>query len=334
MKLSVSLITLRLTRIDGAAVKPTLVDLIKSCSPHFEATIDKQDYLYHPAGPVVLIASAAGGEIAVIHDSHAEKAIDDDDRDNNEESASPRKQQDSKRAGTKKKKRTKKSKQSSHEPSLKWRTLGLNPDDIEIPTMQRNVRTGKTTAQVDVVQRYDDEDQEFSSSESEYTSEEESQEKRQDSAELPAEYYQIQKLVKYLRCGNQTATIIAICSLLDFDLSNEFNQTAIKEVGGLDTLVNLLDTNDQKCKVGALKVLKEISRNVQIRSAIGDLDGMQPLVELLLDSNEELQCLAAETIANCARNARNRRSVRRYGGIRKLVRLLKVSETVAVSGMI
>jgi hypothetical protein len=120
--------------------------------------------------------------------------------------------------------------------------------------------------------------------------------------------------------------------LLDFDLSNEFNQTAIKEVGGLDTLVNLLDTNDPKCKVGALKVLKEISRNVQIRSAIGDLDGMQPLVELLLDTNEELQCLAAETIANCARNARNRRSVRRYGGIRKLVRLLKVSEFVAVSG--
>jgi hypothetical protein len=169
-----------LTCIDGAVVKPTLVDLIKSCSPHFEATIDKQEYLYHPTGPVAPIASAAGGEMTGIHDSHAEKAVDDDDRDNNEDSASPRKQQDSKRAGAKKKKRTKKSKQSAHEPSLKWRTLGLNPDDIEIPTMQRNIRTGKAQAQTDVAQRYDDEDQDFSSSESEYTSEEESQEKRQD----------------------------------------------------------------------------------------------------------------------------------------------------------
>jgi hypothetical protein len=119
--------------------------------------------------------------MAGIHDSHAEKAVDDDDRDNNDDSASPRKQQEAKRAGAKKKKRTKKSKQNAHEPSLKWRTLGLNPDDIEIPTMQRNVRTGKTQAQVDVTQRYDEEDQEFSSSESEDSSEEESQEKRQDS---------------------------------------------------------------------------------------------------------------------------------------------------------
>lgn len=39
-------------------------------------------------------------------------------------------------------------------------------------------------------------------------------------AELPSEYYQIQKLVKYLRCGNQTATIIAICALRDFELNN------------------------------------------------------------------------------------------------------------------
>lgn len=37
--------------------------------------------------------------------------------------------------------------------------------------------------------------------------------------DLPAEYYQIQKLVRYLRCGNETATVIAICALRDFDLS-------------------------------------------------------------------------------------------------------------------
>ena len=41
----------------------------------------------------------------------------------------------------------------------------------------------------------------------------------------------------------------------------EFNQCAIKDVGGLDTLVNLLDTNDIKCKIGALQILKEISEN-------------------------------------------------------------------------
>ena len=80
-------------------------------------------------------------------------------------------------------------------------------------------------------------------------------------AELPAEYWQIQKLVKYLRVGNQTATIIAICSLRDFDLRNETNQLAIRDVGGLETLVNLLDTDDPKCKIGSLQILREICQN-------------------------------------------------------------------------
>ena len=52
------------------------------------------------------------------------------------------------------------------------------------------------------------------------STEEEIQTKRTDASDLPAEYYQIQKLVKYLRCGNQTATVIAICALRDFELSN------------------------------------------------------------------------------------------------------------------
>ena len=38
--------------------------------------------------------------------------------------------------------------------------------------------------------------------------------------DLPAEYWQIQKLVKYLKWGNQTATVIALCAMLDFNLSS------------------------------------------------------------------------------------------------------------------
>ena len=137
------------------------------------------------------------------------------------------------------------------------------------------------------------------------SSEEEVQEKRQEGSELPAEYWQIQKLVKYLKIGNQTATIIAICALKDFDLKNEINQIAIRDVGGLEVLVNLLDTNDPKCKIGSLQILKEITHNYQIRKAVAEMDGTKPLVELLKEHNEEaLRCLAAETIANCAKNCK------------------------------
>ncbi|KAJ2992995.1 Armadillo repeat-containing protein 4 [Globomyces sp. JEL0801] len=124
----------------------------------------------------------------------------------------------------------------------------------------------------------------------------------------------------------------------EFEASDsEFNQLAIRDVGGLETIVNLLDTDDAKCRIGALQILRDTSHNVAIRSAIANLDGMQPLVELLKDSDENLKCLAAQTIAHCARNAKNRRAVRKYGGIRKLVKLLRAKlgtseETVAISG--
>lgn len=117
----------------------------------------------------------------------------------------------------------------------------------------------------------------------------------------------------------------------------DFNQLAIRDVGGLETLVNLLDTDDIKCRIGALKILKTTSQNVSIRSSIADLNGIEPLIELLEDPDDTLKCLAAETISFCARNARNRRDVRRYGGIVKLTKLLKAKvggdeELVAISG--
>ncbi|KAJ3230152.1 Armadillo repeat-containing protein 4 [Chytriomyces hyalinus] len=325
----------------------TLVDLMKSKSDHFAETIDKQDYLYQPELSIgVRITNDAAN--AVEPNSAADLQNDQDQaEDEGDQDTHAVRTKDSKKNPALKRRlkgAAKTRTQNNAEPSLKWRSLGLTGDEasskfknertlgsvgnkLESPTSKRGAQRVRSAAA----------DEEDSGSDSDGSSDEEVQEKRQDNNELPAEYYQIQKLVKYLRCGNQTATIIAICSLRDFDLTNEFNQLAIRDVGGLDTLVNLLDTDDPKCKIGALKILKEISKNVQIRSAVSDLDGMQPLVELLRDSDEEIKCLAAETIAHCAKNARNRRSVRKYGGIRKLVRLLKVKpgseeEAVAVSG--
>ena len=75
---------------------------------------------------------------------------------------------------------------------------------------------------------------------------------RQDQPDLPAEYWQIQRLVKYLKGGNPTATVIALSSIRDFNLSVEICQLAIRDVGGLEVLVNLLETDDIDCKVNIL----------------------------------------------------------------------------------
>ncbi len=79
---------------------------------------------------------------------------------------------------------------------------------------------------------------------------------RQDQNDLPTEYWQIQRLVKYLKGGNPTATVIALSSIRDFNLSVETCQAAIRDVGGLEVLVNLLETDDIDCKVGKMDLIE------------------------------------------------------------------------------
>ncbi|KAH9260499.1 hypothetical protein BASA82_001160 [Batrachochytrium salamandrivorans] len=334
------------TRLDygmASDIYTTLVDLLRIKSPHFGSQIDKQDYAYSNVdvqGTSLVLSSETTDKPSYFTDDDAL----DYDETTNHQSKERRNDKDTAKKNVQNKKNKQHTKvQHIAEPSLKWRALGLTTEVTKSSEKVRfkkesSGRKGRSPQPKKRMNRSPSvDDYDYDDSDSEALSEEEQQDKRQDNSELPTEYYQIQKLVKYLRSGNQTATIIAICSLRDFDLTCESNQLAIRDVGGLETIVNLLDTEDPKCKIGALKILKDISQNVQIRSAVADLDGMQPLVELLRETDEDLKCLAAETISHCAKNARNRRSVRRYDGIRRLARLLKykpgsLEERVAISG--
>uniref|UniRef100_A0A4W6G7T7 Outer dynein arm docking complex subunit 2 n=1 Tax=Lates calcarifer TaxID=8187 RepID=A0A4W6G7T7_LATCA len=171
-----------------------------------------------------------------------------------------------------------------------------------------------------------------SESSSESEEEEEQSERRPESnTDLPSEYWQIQKLVKYLKGGDQTATVLTLCAMMDFNLMQETCQLAIRDVGGLEVLINLLDTDEVKCKIGSLKILRKISHNVQIRRTIVDMGGLQSIVKILDSPVKDLKALAAETIANVARFRRARRTVRQYGGIKKLVKLLDCEKDVEVA---
>ncbi|EUB63816.1 Armadillo repeat-containing protein 4 [Echinococcus granulosus] len=128
-------------------------------------------------------------------------------------------------------------------------------------------------------------------------------------AELPPEHWQIGKLVKYIRGGNQTSTTISLCALYDMPLNTEVCQLAVRDTGGVEVLVNLLETDEVRCKLGALKILKEISQNPELRRAISDQGGIPPMVELLRSPNRDLKCLSAEAISNVAKFARARRTV-------------------------
>ncbi|XP_048223663.1 outer dynein arm-docking complex subunit 2 [Perognathus longimembris pacificus] len=215
------------------------------------------------------------------------------------------------------------------QPSLNWKTsVDLKEHRGSLKDTQEE-KHGKARASVSLGRAQllrksiDKIEETISESSSESEEDEEPADHRQEAnADLPSEYWQIQKLVKYLKGGNQTATVIALCSMRDFNLSQETCQLAIRDVGGLEVLINLLDTDEVKCKIGSLKILKEISHNPQIRRNIVDLGGLPIMVSILDSPHKSLKCLAAETIANVAKFKRARRVVRQHGGINKLVALL------------
>ncbi len=146
--------------------------------------------------------------------------------------------------------------------------------------------------------------------------------------ELPQEFWQVQKLIRYLKIGNQTATIIALCNLVDFDLSKDHVQFAIMDSGGLEILTNLLDTEDCKCQLGSLKILKEITAHPEIRRQITLMGGIEPTIAILSDPYKELQLTATETLANLTQFRKARNSFRRHGGIPRLVDLLDVNTSL------
>ncbi|CAF1195859.1 unnamed protein product [Adineta ricciae] len=156
---------------------------------------------------------------------------------------------------------------------------------------------------------------------------------RQDQTDLPSEYWQIQRLVKYLKGGNPTATVIALSSIRDFNLSMDICQLAIRDAGGLEVLANLLETDNLDCKIGSLHILKEISKNPTIRRNIADLGGLQTMIALLDEPEKELKCLAAENIAHVAKFKRARKVVRQNGGIKRLVGLLETASPNAHGSM-
>ncbi|OCT73927.1 hypothetical protein XELAEV_18032888mg [Xenopus laevis] len=296
--------------------------LLKAKSHTFAENITKQDFQFSE-------------EPKVTHKTHYVDVIDAEEHSQNHRSnGHPEKKAEEKTRQPLVKRKPNKQKL---EPSPKWKNFSLNDHQA----IQKNSKDDKkeqfkskpTSSQsrqrtnANVFARHSAlksktpgaKSDEFSESSTESEEDEEQPERRQEgNTDLPSEYWQIQKLVKYLKGGNQTATVIALCSIRDFNLAQETCQLAIRDVGGLDILINLLDTEEIKCKIGALKILKEISHNSQIRSAIADLGGLQTMVGILDSQDKDLKCLAAETIANVAKFRRARRTVRQHGGIRRL----------------
>ena len=66
-------------------------------------------------------------------------------------------------------------------------------------------------------------------------------------------------------------------------------QVAIIDAGGLEVLANLLETDDVKCKIGSLKILKEIVVHPDIRKAITQMGGIELMVSIVVTAPTQLK---------------------------------------------
>lgn len=64
-------------------------------------------------------------------------------------------------------------------------------------------------------------EEESSDDEPESEGEEEARYRQEDHPEVPSEFWHIQKLIKYMKAGNQTATMVSLCLLKDYDLTDK-----------------------------------------------------------------------------------------------------------------
>ncbi|XP_031549990.1 armadillo repeat-containing protein 4-like [Actinia tenebrosa] len=232
---------------------------------------------------------------------------------------------------------------TGRQPSTKWQNLRLFEDDNvesdeetknkQTPTKARSVRTESRRYTVmserkSVIGRADTENSESST---------ESQEEddrvldgKINAADLPSEFWQIQRMVKFLKIGNPTATVLCLCALKDFNLSLEMSQMAIREVNGLRVLINILRTENQRCKIGSLNILLPLTTNSKYNiNIIIKLGGVPIMVDLVANGGKEVQGLAAATLANLAMSSRARNILRRCGGIQKMVKLLRLQNEQA-----
>lgn len=64
------------------------------------------------------------------------------------------------------------------------------------------------------------EEEESTDDEPESESDDELRFVQDEAPEVPSEFWHIQKLIRYMKAGNQTATMVAVCLLKDYDLTN------------------------------------------------------------------------------------------------------------------
>lgn len=153
-------------------------------------------------------------------------------------------------------------------------------------------------------------------------------EKERKTQDLPIEYWTLQKLVKFMKIGNQVVTNACLCCIRDYDLTKQLNQRAIFSIGGLETLVNLCKSNDLVCRFGTLYVLREISSNIDMRRYMVDMKIIESLCKIVTEPLNDIKCLAIDILGILANIQPARRIIYEAEVVNKIIDGLNFDRTL------
>ncbi len=113
--------------------------------------------------------------------------------------------------------------------------------------------------------------------------------------------------------------MLALCGLSRYDLTLPMCQQALENSEAVDVLINVLEADDHKCKVAALRVLQNMVTMQHFQRLLVMKSGIATVVRLLSEPEQDVRCLAAGTLAHAVNNHRSRMLTRKAGAVPLLV---------------
>ena len=96
-------------------------------------------------------------------------------------------------------------------------------------------------------------------------------------------------------------------------------QQALENSDAVSVLINVLEADDYKCKVAALRVLQEMASIQHFQRLLVIKSGLMTVVALLSQPEPGVRCLAAATLAHAVHNHKSRTLTRKAGAVPLLV---------------
>ncbi|XP_014247105.1 armadillo repeat-containing protein gudu-like isoform X1 [Cimex lectularius] len=145
---------------------------------------------------------------------------------------------------------------------------------------------------------------------------------------LGPDYWQIRKLMKFMKAGDESTTVVSLACLADYDLMKPENQYAIVDTGGIEILINTLGVQSIKCIVGALRTIKELIKNKNLAITLINMGILCELIALLCHSESDIIILTVQIIDVFAEQRKTRTIIRKLDGIPMLMEMVDIDQKI------